>query len=149
MMAHALWVGTSRLGGVASRHDGLWSVDVAFLTSRWATARRCGENPVSPKRHAERPSSSWRLVATKKNPLARKAKRFLGCCLNVGLWLGGGVSGDGCRPVSPMKLQIRSPAPGFNVVTDGGKFLGREHATPENSYGTYAGQAGGTLTTVG
>jgi hypothetical protein len=63
MMAHvmnrrqAVWVDTFRLGGVASRHDGVLGPDVAFLTSRWAIGSPMHENPVSPKRHAERQSS--------------------------------------------------------------------------------------------
>jgi hypothetical protein len=65
---------------------------------------------VSRKRHAERQSSDWRVVATKKNPIAARLGVLKLLPQLRALWLGGGVSGDGCRPVSPYGLKVRSLA---------------------------------------
>ena len=70
--------------------------------------RRAG-HPVSPKRHVERQSSDWRVVATKKNPIAERLgvlkllpqRRAMAGRRGVGGW---------CRPVSPYACQIRSLA---------------------------------------
>ena len=68
------------------------------------------ENLVSRKRHAERQSSDWRVVATKKNPIAARLG-VLKFCLNFGLYgWAAGCRGMGAAQLALIRLQIRSPA---------------------------------------
>jgi hypothetical protein len=81
MMAHVLNQG--RLFGLTpldwalllGRPDVVRGTNVAFLISGWAWINRSGPlhaNLVSRKRHAERQSLDWRVVATKKNPITER-----------------------------------------------------------------------------
>jgi hypothetical protein len=79
----------------------------------WASTHVCSVTcslNVSGTRNNEGPSIKPAL-ATKKHPKLRMLG-VLSCCLNLGSWPGGGVSGDGCRPVglSSFKYKARSTA---------------------------------------